>query len=92
VSAHIKVDLDRVHPVFDGRWHRVVHLTRLPQQGDPITMMCGRVEIAEYVGNDAQTPAQTCWGCDLEYRRQQGIPVLPDHPALVQPVPCPRQS
>jgi uncharacterized protein YbaR (Trm112 family) len=25
---------------------------------------------------------QTCWGCDLAYRRHEGIPVLPDHPGL----------
>jgi hypothetical protein len=30
MSALIMVDLDRVHPVFDGRWHRV-RLHRLPQ-------------------------------------------------------------
>jgi hypothetical protein len=24
----------------------------------------------------------TCWGCDLEYRREQGNPILPGHPAL----------
>jgi hypothetical protein len=90
MSAQIMVDLNRVHPVSGGRWHRVGCLTRLPQPGEPITMMCGQTEVAEYVSTAAQIPAETCWGCDLAYRRQQGIPIRPDHPGLVQPVPYPR--
>jgi hypothetical protein len=94
MSAQITIDLNRVHPVSGGRWHRVVFLTQLPQPGEPITMMCGQTEEAEYVSTAAQTPTETCWGCDLAYRRQQGIPVLPDHPGLrgrpvpLMPTPC----
>jgi hypothetical protein len=90
------IDLDRVHPVSDGHWHRVAHPQRLPQPGDRITMLCGRVEQAEYVSTAEQTVAiQTCWVCDLAYRRQQGIQVLPTHPgltALGQSTPSPRRG
>jgi hypothetical protein len=84
------IDLDRVHPVFEGRWHRVTRLQRLPQPGEPIATLCGRVEEAEYVdASQCAAVVETCWGCDLEYRRQQNIPVLPDHPGL-NPTPRPR--
>jgi hypothetical protein len=85
MSAQIMIDLDRVHPVFGGRWHRVAQLNRLPQPGERITMLCGRVEEAEYVSTAGQITAQTCWSCDLAYRRQEGISVMPNHPGLVQP-------
>jgi len=82
VSARITVDLDNVHPVFDGRWHRV-WLTRMPAPGELIQTFCGRVEQAEYSERYDETvvPA-TCWTCDLVHRRQQGINVRPDHPGL----------
>jgi hypothetical protein len=82
MSGRIVIDLDRVHPVSGGRWHRVAPLQRLSQSGERLAMLCGRVEEAEYVSTAGQITVQTCWGCDLAYRRQEGILVLPDHPGL----------
>lgn len=83
MTARIMIDLDRIHPVVEGRWHRVFPvLTRLPATGDPVSMLCGRVEAAEYVQPADGVIVQTCWSCDLAFRRQQGIPVLPSHPGL----------
>jgi hypothetical protein len=75
------IDLARVHPVFNGRWHRI-RLLRLPQPGEQIVTLCGASETAEYVSTPSPGTAQTCWTCDIEYRRQEGIPVLPTHPGL----------
>jgi hypothetical protein len=87
MSALIMVDLDRVHPVFGGRWHRV-RLLRLPQPGEEITTFCGRVEPVEYGGTNEQTvTVQTCWTCDLIYRRHEGIKILPTHPGLSDVLP-----
>jgi hypothetical protein len=87
MSAVIMVDLDRVHPVFDGRWHRA-RLHQLPQPGEDITTLCGRVETVEYRATKEQTvTVLTCWPCDLAYRRQEGVAVLPTHPALTGMVP-----
>jgi hypothetical protein len=91
------IDLDRVHPVSGGQWHRVAPLQRLPQPGEQITMLCGQVEEAEYVSAGQTVIVSTCWSCDLAYRRQQGIPVPPTHPGLAglrldQPAPTPRRG
>jgi hypothetical protein len=84
MSARIMIDLDRVHPVFGGRWHRVARLAGLPQPGERITTLCGEVEEAQYVDASEQTViVETCWPCDLVYRRQHGVPVLPTHPGLI---------
>jgi hypothetical protein len=93
MNAQIMVDLDGVHPVCGGRWHRVL-LHKMPDPGEPITMLCGRVEPVEYgAANDQTTTVQTCWACDLTYRRREGIPVRPDHPALSGEVPArPREG
>jgi hypothetical protein len=76
------INLDHVHPVFDGRWHRVL-LRRLPQPGEEITTFCGRVEVVEYVSAPDAGVTKTCWACDLQYRRREGIPVLTTHPELL---------
>jgi hypothetical protein len=93
MSARIMIDLDLVHPVSGGKWHRVAQLYRLPQPGEQITMLCGQIEEAEYVSAEQSVIVPTCWSCDLAYRRQQGIPVLPTHPGLAgldQTAPMPR--
>jgi hypothetical protein len=87
MNAWIMIDLDRIHPVSDGQWHRVARLPRLPQPGEQITMLCGQVEEAEYMNAGNQAPAETCWRCDLAYRRQEGIAIRPDHPGLTGVVP-----
>jgi hypothetical protein len=98
MSAQIMIDLDRVHPLSGGRWHRVAQLQRLPQPGERVTMLCGQVEEAVYVSPAQHATTGTidtcCWDCDLVYRKQQGIQILPTHPGLRgQPVPpMPRQA
>jgi hypothetical protein len=90
MTAQIVIDLDHIRPVSGGRWHRVARLQRLPQPGERITMLCGRVDEAEYISAVGQVTPSTCWHCDLAYRRREGIPVRPDHPALsgaVSPMP-----
>jgi hypothetical protein len=71
VSARIMIDLDRVHPVSGGQWHRVAPLQRPPQPGERITMLCGQVEEAKYVSTTEQTvTVQTWWPClSLAIRR-----------------------
>ncbi|HEV7978245.1 hypothetical protein [Amycolatopsis sp.] len=90
MNARIMIDLTAVHPVTNGRWHRVANLHRMPRPGEQLIMMCGESEPAEFVaaGPIIETAPTTCWRCDLAYRRAAGIPVRPDHPAL--PVPRPR--
>jgi hypothetical protein len=80
MTARILIDLDLVHAVSGGRWHRVAHLYRLPQPGEPITMLCGQVEEAEYVSAEQTVIVSTCWSCDLAYRRQQVHPGSADTP------------
>jgi hypothetical protein len=83
MSALIMIDLDLVHPVFGNRWHRVASLHHLPQPGEAITTLCGQVEEVEYLAASRQTlVVGTCWPCDLVYRRQHGVRVLPTHPGL----------
>jgi hypothetical protein len=83
MNVRIMIDLDRVHPVSGNRWHRAMRLRQLPQPGELITTLCGKTEEAEYAASTEQTlVVETCWLCDLVYRRQHGIPVLPDHPGL----------
>lgn len=84
-SAVITVDLDHLHPVFDGRWHRVV-LDRLPGPDEIITTLCGQRRPVRYgTPADRLPAARTCWPCDLAFRRANGIAVPPNHPALATP-------
>lgn len=76
MTALIYVDLDLVHPVVNGEWHRA-RFQNMPQSGQPITMLCGLVAAAEYERSDNRLrdrPPTCCWSCDDEYRRQRGIP------------------
>ncbi|MFD9895829.1 hypothetical protein [Amycolatopsis sp. NPDC058986] len=87
MTAQIMVDLDRVHPVVDGRWHRAL-LTCIPGPGEVITTLCGRTEEVEYLPYSSAAPLATiCWDCDLEYRVRHNIATLPNHPALRGMVP-----
>jgi hypothetical protein len=84
------VNLELVHPVIDGRWHRV-RLHKLPNPGELITTLCGQVEEVEYGTGDRVVTLVPCWHCDLAYRRQEGIAVRLDHPGLAAPpAPPPR--
>ena len=61
MSARTTIDLDRVHPVSGGQWHRVAPLQRLPRPGEQITMLCGQVEEAKNVSTTEQTVTVQTW-------------------------------
>jgi hypothetical protein len=93
MSARITIDLKHVHPVFDGRWHRL-RLARMPAQGEQIITYCGVTETADFFTSPPDFIPQTCWPCDLVYRQEENIPIQPDHPGLrasTQPTPHPRR-
>jgi len=80
MNAKIYVDLDLVHPVVNGVWHRAA-LQRMPQSGEAVRMMCGVVGEAEYDRlehrrtDSASGPPTVCPQCDVIFRRAKGIPV-----------------
>jgi hypothetical protein len=82
MAARIFLDLDTLHLVSEGLWHRA-NLGWVPHPGEQVTMLCGLVEPVEYDSISARPPAaRTCWDCDLVYRRHEGFAVLPDHPGI----------
>ncbi|GAA4533897.1 zinc finger protein [Amycolatopsis samaneae] len=84
MSALIYLNLDAVHPVVDGRWHRA-RLTSVPLPGEKITMLCGVTADAEFERpreHAARGAPTQCWDCDLVYRREHGIDILPQHPGI----------
>ncbi|MFD9894102.1 hypothetical protein ACFWY9_32535 [Amycolatopsis sp. NPDC059027] len=93
MGAVIHVDPAAIHPVVEGVWHHA-RLTRVPEPGEVITMLCGASAAAEFEQSgrrDAHGAPHTCWACDLIYRREHGLDVWPGHPALHgRPVPHPR--
>ncbi|MFD9961919.1 zinc finger protein [Amycolatopsis sp. NPDC058986] len=93
MGAVIYVDTNAIHPVVDGRWHHT-RLARVPEPGETVTMLCGVSAAAEFAQSqlrDSHGAPQTCWDCDLIYRREHDLDVWPGHPALSpQPVPHPR--
>lgn len=80
MNAKIYIDLDQVHPVVNGVWHRAA-MQRMPQSGEAVRMMCGVAAAAEYDRlehrrtDSASGPPTVCPDCDAIYRRAQGIPV-----------------
>ncbi|MFD9890723.1 zinc finger protein [Amycolatopsis sp. NPDC059027] len=89
MSALIYLNLDAVHPVIDGRWHRA-RLTSVPRPGEQITMLCGVTADAEFEGpreHEVHGVPKQCWDCDLVYRREHGIDVLPQHPGIPRAEP-----
>lgn len=83
MTALIYVDIEALHPVIEGEWHRV-DLHRVPMPGEKITMLCGVTAVAEFedLVRRRDHPPHQCWGCDLAYRRRKGIAVPPEHPGL----------
>lgn len=82
--AQIYLDLDKVRPVFDGRWHRV-QLDRLPTTGERLKMLCGRervVAFADAADRTAFGVPTCCYECDLVYRKQHGIEIRAGKPAI----------
>ena len=77
MSALIYIDLEHVHPIIDGVWHRA-HLLAMPDPGQEITMLCGAIAPAEYHRLDERRqhgiPTE-CPRCDLLYRRRHNIPL-----------------
>ncbi|WP_051166335.1 zinc finger protein [Amycolatopsis orientalis] len=84
MQALIFIDLDHVHPVIEGVWHRSA-LDSVPDPGDDVTMLCGLTAPAGFRPRDTRAPngaLLTCVYCDYQYRRARGIPIRPDHPGL----------
>lgn len=93
-GATIFVDLEAIHPVVDGVWHRG-RFTHVPRPGEEIELLCGMTSEAGFKSLATRGVVQTCWSCDLVYRRDKRIPVTSDHPALTQqrrPAPHPRSA
>ncbi|MBB1158090.1 hypothetical protein [Amycolatopsis dendrobii] len=86
MQALIFIDLDHVHPVVDGVWHRAL-LDSVPDPGDDITMLCGLTAPAGFRPRDGRHPngaLVTCVYCDYQYRNAHGIPIPSSHPALLR--------
>jgi hypothetical protein len=95
MTAFIAVELDGIHPVIGGRWHRV-RFAHFPTVGEQIVTFCGTSATIEFA-DGPPAHINTCWGCDLVYRQQHDILALPDHPGLAElhrqarhPTPHPR--
>lgn len=81
MSARIMVATPHVRPVIGGVWH-MTRLTRFPNHGEAIKTLCGVADTADY-SDQATTEIMTqCWECDYRYRRDHGMELLPDHPAV----------
>ena len=78
MSAVIYVDSHAVHPVIDGRWHR---LAGTLESGQAFTTLCGITDTAKFMPlSERRThgiPRQ-CDDCDARYRRDHGIPLQQD--------------
>lgn len=81
MAVRVFLDLDRLHLVANGERHRA-RLMRVPGPGELVVMLCGYADAVEYTHVPGEIAVRTCWPCDLAYRRQLGIRVLPGHPAL----------
>jgi hypothetical protein len=91
MTVRIFLDLDKLHLIANGQWHRA-SLRQVPQGGEQVTMLCGLVELVEYESTTARPPAvPTCWHCDLAYRQREGIAYLATHPGLPN-APQPRRG
>lgn len=92
-DAVIFVDLEAIHPVVDGVWHRG-RFTHVPRSGEEIHFLCGLTSKAGFKALATRGVVTTCWECDYEYCRAKRIPVAPDHPGLPQqrPAPHPRSA
>ena len=79
MSARIFVDLDTVHPVIDGTWHRA-RFRAFPQPGERIRMLCGTQADAEFgdMKERRETPGlRECESCTNAYRQLNGIAPVP---------------
>ncbi len=80
MSAVIYLDPGGLHPVVNGYWHRT-RLTRIPEPGQDITMLCGVTAPAEFqslADRRAHGVPRMCPQCDAIYRRERGIPLQQD--------------
>lgn len=81
MTVRIYLDLDKLHLVANGLRHRA-RLSRVPDPGNQVTTLCGRVEKVEYTSKPEGTPVKTCWRCDFLYRRGLGFAIPPTHPGF----------
>ncbi|MEU8637682.1 hypothetical protein AB0C38_36350 [Amycolatopsis sp. NPDC048633] len=78
MSAVIYVDLQAVHPVIDGEWHRLIEVLT---PGQAFTTLCGISDTATFVPlseRRARGAPRQCDRCDVIHRRKQGIPLQQD--------------
>lgn len=78
MGAVIFVDLQAIHPVIDGEWHRI---TGVLKPGQAFTTLCGISDTATFLPlserRTHEVPRQ-CDSCDVTYRRDHGIPLRKD--------------
>lgn len=90
MTVRVYLDLDRLHFLVAGQRHRA-RLAHVPTPGERLVLLCGLADTVVYT--DAPTrAAETCWLCDLKYRRGLGLPIPPNHPGLQQAAPKPSPS
>jgi hypothetical protein len=93
VTALIYLDPQAIQPVIDGTWHRA-RLTVIPKPGQRITMLCGATGVAVFKPlarrRDHGAP-RTCFDCEAEIMREQGMLVPPNHPSRA-PRPAKRKA
>jgi hypothetical protein len=91
MTVQIFLDLDRLHLIVAGQWHRA-SLRQVPRSGERVAMLCGLVDEVEYgAKQDSPVAPGTCWHCDLAYRQREGIAYLAVHPGLLT-APSPRRD
>ncbi|VVJ21500.1 Uncharacterised protein [Amycolatopsis camponoti] len=77
-GAVIYMDPQAIHPVINGEWHR---LAGVLEPGQEFTTLCGISDTATFLPFSERrtrgSPKQ-CEGCDVIYRRDNGIPLLHD--------------
>lgn len=75
MTATVYLDLDTIRFFIDDTWHFPDRLTRIPQTGEAVRMLCGTVAAAHYDDRTARVgPTRVCPECDWDYRGQHGIP------------------
>lgn len=73
-DAVIFVDLESLHPVIDGVYHRG-RFTHVPRPGEEIELLCGTKASAGFKNLATRGVVRTCEPCDLQYRKDKHIDV-----------------
>ncbi|WP_370939355.1 hypothetical protein [Amycolatopsis sp. cg13] len=85
MPALIYLDLDHLHPVIDGVWHRACFVT-FPVPGEAITTLCGETAAVAFepLGKRREFgPPTQCPFCDVNYRRLRHLTIPKGHPGLI---------